>query len=184
MTTSYMAYTLIFTHKGYILFMLTHRAHACERGCATGRVVKHSRIFGPTLFNFAVNILQSTTSSMGYVLVIITHRAQVRALGKTHSLIFRRILFKFAGHILQMTTSYMGYTLIFTHRGHMREINCSLIYGRFLFKCGVNIQHLTTSSKGYILFMFTHRAHACERARVRARTWFNSQLSLRDSLQI
>jgi hypothetical protein len=70
---------------GSVLFMFTHRAHACEHACATERVVKHSLIYGPTLFKFAVNILQITTSSMGYVLFMITHhahaceRARVRA---------------------------------------------------------------------------------------------------------
>jgi hypothetical protein len=58
---------------GNVLFMFTHRAHACERACATERVVKHSLIYVPTLFTFAVNILQITTSSMGYVLFMITH---------------------------------------------------------------------------------------------------------------
>jgi hypothetical protein len=44
---------------------------------------------------------------------------------------------------------------------------------------GVNILHLTTSSKVYVLFMFTHRtARMRASARVRARAWFNSQLSL------
>jgi hypothetical protein len=51
-----------------------------------------------------------------------------------------------------------------------RVINCSLIYGRILFKCAVNILlHITTSSKGYVLFMFPHRAHACQRVCARAR---------------
>jgi hypothetical protein len=69
-------------------------------------------------FKFAVNILQITSSSMGYVILIFTHRACV----VKHLIIFGRILFKFAGHILQMTTSYMGYILIMlTHRGHTCE---------------------------------------------------------------
>jgi hypothetical protein len=69
---------------GYIFCVCTHRAHACERACATERVVKHSLIYGPTLFKFAVNILNVTSSSMGNVLFMITHRAHacVRALGK------------------------------------------------------------------------------------------------------
>jgi hypothetical protein len=75
---------------GYVLFMFTHRAHACERACAE-RVVKHSLIYGLTLFQFAVNILQITTSSMGYVLFM---SACVRAL--SNGFIFGRILFKFA----------------------------------------------------------------------------------------
>jgi hypothetical protein len=100
-----------------------------ERACATERVVKHSLIYGPTLFKFAVNILQITTSSMGYVLFMITHHAcecaRIRALGKTHSLIFGRILFKFSGYILQMTTSYMGYTLyLHAPRAHARARVC------------------------------------------------------------
>jgi hypothetical protein len=111
---------------GNVLFIFTHRAHACERACATERVVKHSLIYGPTLFKFAANILQITTSNMGYVMFMITHRAHACECARAcerlvkHSLIFGRILFNFAGLILQMTTSYMGYTLIFTHRGHTR----------------------------------------------------------------
>jgi hypothetical protein len=57
---------------GYVRFMF---AHAYERACATERVVKHSLIYGPTLFKFAVNILQITTRSIGYVLFMITHCA-------------------------------------------------------------------------------------------------------------
>jgi hypothetical protein len=60
---------------GYVLFMFTHRAHACERGCAIARVVKHSLIFGRILLKFAGHILQMTTSYMGYILIIFTHRA-------------------------------------------------------------------------------------------------------------
>jgi hypothetical protein len=64
---------------GNVLFMFTRasarvRASVCDRACATERVVKHSLIYGPTLFKFSVNILQITTSSMGYVLFMITHR--------------------------------------------------------------------------------------------------------------
>jgi hypothetical protein len=106
MTTSYMS---------YILIMITHRGHECERACASACVIMHSLIYGRFLFKFAVNILQITTSSMGYVLFMFTHRAH--ALVVKQSLIFGRILFKFAGHILHMTTSYMGYILImFTTR--------------------------------------------------------------------
>jgi hypothetical protein len=89
--------------KDYVLFIFTHRAHACECACARACVIKHLLIYGPTLSKFAVNILQITT------------RAWLK-----HSLIFGRILFIFAGHILQMTTHYMGYTLIrFTQLGHL-----------------------------------------------------------------
>jgi hypothetical protein len=67
----------------------------------------------------------------------------------------------------------MGYILImFMRRGHARErawasarvINCSFMYGRVLLKFAVNILQITRSSKGYVFFMFTHRAHVCERA--------------------
>jgi hypothetical protein len=159
------------------------RASAHVRPSAWLNIHLSDLIYGPMLFKFAVTILQLTTSSMGYVLFIFTHRVHACAsvLARawlTHSLIFGRILFKFAGHILQMTTSYMGYILImFTHPGHTRVINCSPFSGRVLFKVGVNILHITTSRKGYVLFMFTHRAHACERA-LRTRAWLISQLSL------
>jgi hypothetical protein len=89
-------------------------------------MIKHSLINGTTLFIFAVNILQITTSSMGYVLFMFTHRTRASA-WLTHSLIFGGILFKFAGHIQQMTTRYMGYIIliIFMHRGHTRERACA-----------------------------------------------------------
>jgi hypothetical protein len=75
---------------GYICCVCTHRVHACERACVTERVVKHSLIYGRTIFKFALNILQITTSSIGYVLFMSTHRARAcvraracgRALGK------------------------------------------------------------------------------------------------------
>jgi hypothetical protein len=89
---------------GYILIMFTHRGHA--------RVVNCSLIYGRFLFKLAVNILQITKRSKGYVHV---HAPCV----VKHSIIFGRIVFKFDGHILQMTTSYMRYILImFNHRVH------------------------------------------------------------------
>jgi hypothetical protein len=44
----------------------------------------------------------------------------------------------------------------------------------------VNILLITSSSMDYVLFVFIHRAHACEcaSARVRARAWLNISLSL------
>jgi hypothetical protein len=95
---------------GYICIVCTHRAHTCERECATERVVKHSLIYGPTLFKFAVNILQIPTSSMGYVLFIFTHcehaceRACATECMVKHSIIYEPTLFKFAVNILQITT--------------------------------------------------------------------------------
>jgi hypothetical protein len=93
MTTSYM---------GYIRIMFTHRGHTHERACASAHVITCSLIYGRFLLKFAVNILQLTTSSKGYVLFMFTHHAV------THSIIFGRILFKFDGHILQMTTIYIA----------------------------------------------------------------------------
>jgi hypothetical protein len=63
---------------GYVLFMITHRAHACERARASAHVrasawYKHSLIFRRILFKFAGHILQMTTSYMGYTLIF-THR--------------------------------------------------------------------------------------------------------------
>jgi hypothetical protein len=82
----------------------------CERACARACVIKHSLNYEPILLTFAVNILQLTTSSKGYVLFMFTHHACKRACVSvrvvTHSIIFGRILFKFDGHIVQMTTSY------------------------------------------------------------------------------
>jgi hypothetical protein len=78
--------------------------------------MKHSLNYEPILLQFAVNILQLTTSSKGYVLFMFTHhaceRACVSARMVTHLIIFGRILFKCYGHILQMTTSYTACTRV------------------------------------------------------------------------
>jgi hypothetical protein len=50
-------------------------AHACERACASARVVKRSLIFRWILFKYAVIIQQFTTSSMTNLLFMFTHRA-------------------------------------------------------------------------------------------------------------
>jgi hypothetical protein len=68
---------LTMSGKDYVLFIFTHRAHACERACARARVIKRSLIYGRILFKFALNILHVTSSSMGYVLFMFTHRAHV-----------------------------------------------------------------------------------------------------------
>jgi hypothetical protein len=65
MTTSYMGYTRIFTHRG----------HTRERACASARVINCSLIYGRFLFKFGVNILHLTISSKGYVRFMFTHRA-------------------------------------------------------------------------------------------------------------
>jgi hypothetical protein len=43
--------------------------------CRNKRVIKSVLIHGRILFKFAVNRLQITTSSMGYILIMFTHRA-------------------------------------------------------------------------------------------------------------
>jgi hypothetical protein len=159
--------------------MFTHCAHACVRVC----VIKHSLIYGPILFKFAVNILQITTSSMGYVLVMLTHRAHVYQRARAsawlkHSLIFGRIFFKFAGHLLHMTT-FKDYVLfMFTHCAYACVRVCvikhSLIYGPILFKFAVNILQITTSSMSYVHIMFTHRGHEREQAHA----WLTVRLSM------
>jgi hypothetical protein len=122
-------------------------------------VIKHSLIYGPTLFKFAVNILQITTSSMGYVLLCSL------TVVKTFTYLWTDSLQICWAH----TTDDHKLHGLHAYYVHAPRDNCSLIYGRFLFKFGVNILHITTSSKGYVLFMFTHRAHACERACTSAR---------------
>jgi hypothetical protein len=47
----------------------------CKRAFASKRVINCPLIYGRFLFKFAVNILQITTSGMGYVFFMITHRA-------------------------------------------------------------------------------------------------------------
>jgi hypothetical protein len=51
----------------------------------------------------------------------------------------------------------------------------SLIFERSLFEFAGNILRLTISVKDYVFVMFTHRAHACERACVRA-VWLSIRL--------
>jgi hypothetical protein len=51
---------------------------ASTRACASARVINCSLIYGRFLFKFAINILQITTSSHGYVLFMITHRAHIQ----------------------------------------------------------------------------------------------------------
>jgi hypothetical protein len=79
--------------------MFTHRGHTHECACASAHVIKGSLIYGRFLLTFAVNILQLTTSSKGYVLFMFTNhaceRACVSAPVVTHSIVFGRILFKF-----------------------------------------------------------------------------------------
>jgi hypothetical protein len=57
--------------KDYVLFIFTHRTHACKCACARARVIKRSLIYGRILFKFALNILHVTSSSMGYVLFML-----------------------------------------------------------------------------------------------------------------
>jgi hypothetical protein len=88
---------LTISGKDCVLFIFTHRAHACERACARvrtcvrarmcarartcasahacarARVIKRSLIYGRIIFKFTVNILQVTSSSNGYILFMFTH---------------------------------------------------------------------------------------------------------------
>jgi hypothetical protein len=74
---------LTISGKDYVLFMVTHRVYACKRASGSACVITHSLIYGRILFKFAVNILQVTSISMGYVLFHDhSPRARVRALGK------------------------------------------------------------------------------------------------------
>jgi hypothetical protein len=52
-----------------------------------------------------------------------------------------------------------------------------LIYGPILFKFAVNMLQIPTSNTSYLLFLFTYRANACERARASTRV-VNIHLSL------
>jgi hypothetical protein len=95
-------------------------------------VITHSVIYGQIVFRFAVNILQVTSSSKGYVLFMFTHRAHVceRAYARARvincSLTYGRFLFKFAVNILQITISSKGYVLfMFMHRAHVCDGACA-----------------------------------------------------------
>jgi hypothetical protein len=65
--------------KDYVLFIVTRRVYACKRASASACVITHSLIYGRINFKFAVNILQMTTSYMGYTLIV-THRGHTRAI--------------------------------------------------------------------------------------------------------
>jgi hypothetical protein len=72
---------LTISGKDYVLWtmydvLVTHSVYACKRASACACVITHSLIYGWMHFKFAVNILQITTSSMGYVLFMITHCAR------------------------------------------------------------------------------------------------------------
>jgi hypothetical protein len=58
---------------GYKPLIFTHRA--CVQACVW---LKHSLIFGRILFKFAGHILHITTSYMGYIFIMFTHRGHVR----------------------------------------------------------------------------------------------------------
>jgi hypothetical protein len=103
----------------YVLFMFTHRAHACQRACARACLIKHSLIYGPTLFKCAVNILQITTSSMGYVLFMFTRRAHacVRARACARGQNIHSYLDGFSSNLLAHTT--YDHTLHGLHTYHV-----------------------------------------------------------------
>jgi hypothetical protein len=132
------------------------RASACVRARAW---LSHSRIFGLILFKFAGHILQMTTSYMGYIRIMFTHRGHTheRVCAGAHvikcSLIYGRFLLIFAVNILQLTTSSKGYVLfMFTHHAHACERafvsarvgTHSIIFGRILFRFDGHILQMTT----------------------------------------
>jgi hypothetical protein len=93
-------------HKLHGIHTVVCSCTALTRGsvCASARVIKRSLIYGRILFKVAVNILQITTSSMGCVLFMFTHRVHVcertcaSARMVHRSFIFGQILFTFAGN--------------------------------------------------------------------------------------
>jgi hypothetical protein len=94
--------------------------------------LKHSLILGRILFKFAGHILQITTSYMGYILIMFTHRGHTRERACASarvincSLIYGRFLFKLGVNILHITTSSKGYVLfMFTHRAHACKRACA-----------------------------------------------------------
>ena len=131
-------------------------------------------------FGGNIHVLWVTTSCLGYVLFMFTHRARVWmracATARTcvHLLIFGCILSKFGGNILWVTTRCLGYVLfMFRHRARVcvltaRSCVRSLIFGRILSKLGGNILRVTTRYMGYSFFLFTHHTLACMRAHANA----------------
>jgi hypothetical protein len=96
----------------------------CERACASARVVKRSLIFGQNLSKLSENILQITTSCMGYVFVIFTG---LNAHVVKSSLIFIPILSKCGKNMVRGTIIYMGYVLtLLTCRARVFE--CVHVY--------------------------------------------------------
>jgi hypothetical protein len=135
--------------------MFIHHVYACKRARVRARAwLKHSLIFGRILFKFAGHILQMTTSYMGYIRIMFTHRAHMheRAWASAHvikcSLIYGRFLLKFAVNILQLTISSKGYVLfMFTPCSCVsaRVVTHSIIFARNLFKFDGHILQMTTS---------------------------------------
>jgi hypothetical protein len=136
------------------------------------RVINHLLIYGQILFKFAVNILQITKSSMDYVLFIFTHCAHACERMCTSGRMVKTFTYlwtdSFQSCWAHTTNDHKLHGLQTYHvhapRASSRMINCSLTYERFLFKFAVNILQITIRSKGYVLFIFMHRAYACEGA--------------------
>jgi hypothetical protein len=64
--------------------------------------------------------------------------------------------------------TYRGLFMFLVHATRACVLNAracvhSLIFERIISKIAGNILRLTISVKDYVLFIFTHRAHACER---------------------
>jgi hypothetical protein len=102
-----------------------------------------------------------TTSYMGYIRIMFTHRghtyelACVRANVITYSLIYGRFLLKYAVNILQLTPSIARATVyvlfLFTHHAceracvSARVVTHSIIFGRIILKFDGHILQMTTS---------------------------------------
>jgi hypothetical protein len=57
-------------YMGYILIMFKHRVHACERACASARVIKRSLIFKRIISKFCGDIQQIPRGYMSYIMCV------------------------------------------------------------------------------------------------------------------
>jgi hypothetical protein len=143
-------------------------------------LLKHSLIFGRSLFKFTGHILHMTTSYMDYILIMHRGNAHVRACASARvincSLIYGRVLFKFTVNILQITTSSKGYVHVHAPGAYVRARVCvrasvceraSAWLNVQLSLDGFSSNLMGTYYKcymGYILIMFKYRVRVRARA--------------------
>jgi hypothetical protein len=140
----------------------------CPSVCPAIRFHSSKRIFS----KFGGNLLRVMTRSVGYIFCVCTQC--MRVLAKiahmwTFTYFFTdslKICWEHTTIVAWTTLRY--YTTIVSCSRTARVIKRSFIHGRILFTFAENILQITISSMGYVRFMFTHRAHACERARARS----------------